>query len=80
MQRQQAGMQNLMKSRDKRLNRKLQKQYANRNNWQDRRNQGPQKFRNASVMVREEWKVIEEMDFPRLSKLSLPSIGEPEDL
>ncbi len=40
MQRHQAGMQNLMKSRDKRLNRKLQKQYANRNNWQDRnRNQ-----------------------------------------
>ena len=81
MQRHQTGMQNLMKSRDKRLNRKLQKQYANRNNWQDRnRNQGPQKFRNASVMVREEWKVVEEMDFPRLSKLSLPSVGEPEDL
>lgn len=39
MQRQQAGMQNLMKSRDKRLNRKLQKQYANRSNWNDRRNQ-----------------------------------------
>jgi uncharacterized membrane protein YheB (UPF0754 family) len=40
MQRHQTGMQNLMKSRDKRLNRKLQKQYANRNNWQDRnRNQ-----------------------------------------
>lgn len=39
MQRQQAGMQNLMKSRDKRLNRKLQKQYANRSNWHDRRNQ-----------------------------------------
>ena len=39
LQRQQAGMQNLMKTRDKRLNRKLQKQYANRSNWQDRRNQ-----------------------------------------
>ena len=50
MQRQQqSGMQNLMKSRDKRLNRKLQKQYANRNNWQDRRNQvGSHK---ASVIV-----------------------------
>jgi hypothetical protein len=31
-------------------------------------------------MVREEWKVVEEMDFPRLSKLSLPSVVEPEDL
>ena len=31
-------------------------------------------------MVREEWKVIEEMDFPRLSKLSLPNVLDPDDL
>ena len=42
--------------------------------------QGPQKFRSASVMVREEWKVVEEMDFPRLSKLSLPNVEDPDDL
>ncbi|XP_046847373.1 eukaryotic translation initiation factor 3 subunit D-like [Xenia sp. Carnegie-2017] len=80
MQRQQAGMQNLLKTRDNRLHRKLQKQFANRKNWQERRNQTPQRIRNASVMVREEWKVIEGMDFPRLSKLSLPNVLDPDDL
>ena len=36
--------------------------------------------RDASVLVRDTWEVVEEMDFPRLSKLSLPSVAEPEDL
>lgn len=38
--------------------------------------------RAPSVTVREEWKVLEdgEMDFPRLSKLNLPNVEEPEDL
>ena len=38
--------------------------------------------RAPSVAVREEWKVLEdgEMDFPRLSKLNLPSVGEPDNL
>ena len=36
--------------------------------------------REASVQVKDTWKVVEEMDFPRLSKLSLPNIEEPEDL
>lgn len=38
--------------------------------------------RAPSVAVREEWKVLEdgEMDFPRLSKLNLPNVEEPEDL
>ena len=36
--------------------------------------------RDASVQVSEKWEVIEEMDFPRLVKLSLPDIAEPEDL
>lgn len=35
---------------------------------------------NASVEVKSNWKKIEEMDYPRLSKLSLPGIGEGEDL
>jgi len=40
----------------------------------------PQKIRDASVTVRPQWKVVEDMDFPRLGKLSLPNVGEPEDL
>lgn len=38
------------------------------------------KKREASVNVRPEWKIIDEMDFPRLSKLSLPGIGEGKDI
>jgi len=44
------------------------------------RGQPPVKNRDASVTLRPEWKVIEEMDFPRLSKLSLPNVEEPKDL
>ena len=38
--------------------------------------------RAPSVAVREEWKVLEdgEMDFPRLTKLNLPNVEEPENL
>ena len=39
-----------------------------------------QKHREASVQVRETWAVVEEMDFPRLAKLTLPNVEEPEDL
>lgn len=42
--------------------------------------QAPIKNRDASVQVRDSWAVVEEMDFPRLAKLSLPSIEEPKDL
>lgn len=38
------------------------------------------KNREASVIVKSDWKSIEEMDFPRLSKLSLPNVKDPEDL
>ena len=31
-------------------------------------------------MVKADWIVIEEMDFPRLGKLSLPTVTEPTDL
>lgn len=41
---------------------------------------GPMKNREASVTVKADWKSIEEMDFPRLSKLYLPNVKEPEDL
>ena len=36
--------------------------------------------RDASVQVREDWAVVEEMDFARLTKLSLPTVAEPDDL
>merc|ERR1712112_766773 len=41
---------------------------------------GPVKSREASVMVKDNWIVVEEMDFTRLAKLNLPGIGEPDDL
>ncbi|KFB36211.1 AGAP002337-PA-like protein [Anopheles sinensis] len=40
----------------------------------------PPKIRDASVTVRPDWVTIEEMDFPRLSKLSLPNVKEGEDI
>jgi len=57
--------------------RKWQKQYGNRI---EQKNQVQIKHRDASVQVKDTWAVIEEMDFPRLAKLSLPNIGEPEDV
>ncbi|CAG9856753.1 unnamed protein product [Phyllotreta striolata] len=38
------------------------------------------KIRDASVTVRPDWSTIEEMDFPRLGKLSLPGIKDGEDI
>ena len=38
------------------------------------------KNRDASVMVKNTWTVVEEKAFPRLGKLSLPSVHEPDDL
>jgi translation initiation factor 3 subunit D len=40
----------------------------------------PQKIRDASVTVRPDWLAIEDMDFPRLQKLTLPGIKEGEDI
>ena len=58
--------------------RKWQKQFGRQ--MHDNRNRVQLKNRDASVQVRETWTVVEEMDFPRLTKLSLPSIKEPETL
>ncbi|CAB0032262.1 unnamed protein product [Trichogramma brassicae] len=44
------------------------------------KNQNPIKIRDASVTVKAEWVTIEEMDFPRLSKLTLPGVKDPEDV
>lgn len=38
------------------------------------------KKRDASVNIRPEWKIIEEMDFPRLGKLSLPNVSDAKDI
>ncbi|CAG9835933.1 unnamed protein product [Diabrotica balteata] len=38
------------------------------------------KIRDASVTVRPDWSTIEEMDFPRLGKLSLPGIKDGDDV
>ena len=67
-----------IKERDRlRQVKKWQKQQAGRQNYH---RSAPIKNRDASVMVKDTWKVIEEMDFPRLGKLSLPNINDPDDL
>lgn len=38
------------------------------------------KKRDASVLVHPSWEILEEMDFPRLSKLSLPGVEDPRDV
>lgn len=43
----------------------------------DQRNQKQQA---ASIAVRPEWQVLEEMDFPRLAKLSLPNVESGQDI
>ncbi|KAK3726630.1 hypothetical protein QZH41_012283 [Actinostola sp. cb2023] len=69
----QGGMQNL-RGRDNRnkFQRKMQRNYGG-GRWGDRKQGGLHK-RVSSVTVREEWKVLDdgELDFPRLTKLSLP--------
>jgi len=40
----------------------------------------PPKIRDASVTVKPDWTIVEEMDFPRLAKLSLPNVKDPEDI
>lgn len=40
----------------------------------------PQKIRDASVAVRADWTIVEEMDFPRLLKLTLPNVKEGENI
>ncbi|KAJ1527670.1 hypothetical protein ONE63_007630 [Megalurothrips usitatus] len=56
--------------------RKWQKGQGMRN----QKNQPPIKNRDASVTVRPDWVTIEEMDFPRLAKLSLPNVKDAEDV
>lgn len=52
----------------------------NKNQGARNKNNMQMKSRDASVTVRADWNTIEEMDFVRFSKLSLPNIKDPEDL
>jgi len=71
------GQANTRGSKQQAQQRKNQKQFQYRR-WNDR--QQTQKNRDASVVVKDNWKVVEEMDFPRLAKLKLPEISEPVNL
>lgn len=59
---------------------------TNKNRWnrqqsmRSQKNMQQQKNRDASVTVKNDWVMIEEIDFARFSKLSLPNVKEPEDL
>ncbi|XP_041363461.1 eukaryotic translation initiation factor 3 subunit D-like [Gigantopelta aegis] len=83
-QQNQASMQVLSKTqknreRDRqRLLKKWQKQFGKQ--MQENRQKVPLKHRDASVQIKDDWKVVEEMDFPRLTKLNLPQIEESKDL
>lgn len=69
----QGGMQSLGKSVKARDQRR-----GNTRKWGNRG--PPPKIRDASVTVRPDWSTIEEMDFPRLIKLSLPNVKEGDDI
>ena len=61
-----------------RLLKKWQKQFGKQ--MQENRSKAPIRNRDASVQIKDDWSVVEEMDFPRLSKLNLPDIKEGVDL
>ena len=61
-----------------RLLKKWQKQFGKQ--MQENRSKARIRNRDASVQIKDDWSVVEEMDFPRLSKLNLPDIKEGVDL
>ncbi|GFN98297.1 eukaryotic translation initiation factor 3 subunit d [Plakobranchus ocellatus] len=80
----QASMQVLTKTqknreRDRqRMLKKWQKQFGKQ--MQENRSKMPIRNRDASVQIKDDWVVVEEMDFPRLTKLNLPDIKDGEDM
>ncbi|XP_043472318.1 eukaryotic translation initiation factor 3 subunit D [Leptopilina heterotoma] len=56
------------------------KRWGRQQGFRNHKNQPPIKIRDASVTVRPDWVTIEEMDFPRLAKLSLPGVKDGEDV
>ncbi|ELU10502.1 hypothetical protein CAPTEDRAFT_156498 [Capitella teleta] len=84
-QQQQANMQATMsktqKSRERdrqRQLRKWQKQFGKQ--MQENQKKYQVRNRDASVQVRDQWSVVEELDLPRLTKLSMPIVEEPKEL
>ncbi|KAK6195786.1 hypothetical protein SNE40_001142 [Patella caerulea] len=76
------SMSKTMKNRERdrqRLLKKWQKQFG-KQQMENRHKAAPAKSRDSSVQVEKEWDVVEEMDFPRLTKLSLPNVDPPVDL
>lgn len=67
-----------MTSLGKSVNKARDQRRGNTRKWGMRGH--PQKIRDASVAVRPDWVLIEDMDFPRLQKLSLPGVKEGEDI
>uniref|UniRef100_A0A0N5AJ04 Eukaryotic translation initiation factor 3 subunit D n=1 Tax=Syphacia muris TaxID=451379 RepID=A0A0N5AJ04_9BILA len=53
---------------------------AGRGRGYSRYDQRIQKQLSASIAVRQEWQVLEEMDFPRLAKLNLPNVEPGQDI
>ncbi|CAH8861899.1 unnamed protein product [Trichobilharzia szidati] len=43
------------------------------------RRQAHRAVRDASIQIKDNWTMLEELDFTRLSKLALPNVKEPED-
>lgn len=67
-----------LKARER--NQRQQRKWPMRPGMRNNKNQPPLKSRDASVTVRPDWSTVEEMDFPRLAKLSLPNVKEGEDI
>lgn len=70
-------------------NKNIRTQPQNKNKFQGRGQDPRRRFdnknnnmkkRDASVFVQPSWEILEEMDFPRLAKLSLPGVEDPTDV
>lgn len=68
-----------LKSRERERKGQHGKRFIRNQGMRNNKNQPPLKNRDASVAVRPDWVTIEEMDFPRLAKLSLPNVKEADD-
>ncbi|KAF1745487.1 hypothetical protein MXB_3846 [Myxobolus squamalis] len=54
--------------------------YGNRGRYGDRYHNTNYWFRKPSVLVRDTWKLIEELDYPRLSRMRIPTMPKPTDM
>ena len=61
-------------------NQRQQRMWPQFQGKRNNKNQPSIEVRDASVTYRPDWRTIEEMDFHRLAKLSLPNVKEGEDM